>query len=319
MSFDNIPVLRTIKNTRRGDVSGRYFDRDHLKEHAKSSGINIRQQIESYIEDKTTCEPYVIIHGNDVDTALEWTEILLDQVPEDLRGHIGGLAMGGGSFGTGQKEAFLRAFLAGHIMKERDDLTKKKIHFLGLGSLARAFPFLAMMKSGHYLPEWSISYDSTTHTGNHHVGNYLTERGKMMMFGRVDNNSYTKIYDEICRNIPTFQKSGLDRKVFHKILNSPLRYYIDEEGGNFADAIHTNLGIALSQIVNFVRKIEIYSNDLDVFLKDMIPQNEWPKYLSVSKINSLDTYRYWDKHVGRYIESKPTPELARRSTLDEFE
>lgn len=316
MSFDEIPVILPKKKSKRGDLSGRFFDRDNLKSFAKMSGENLKDQIESFLDLKTECVPFMIIHGNDVDTAIEWTETLLDQIPEELRCHIGGIAMGGGSFGNGVKEALLRAFLAGHILKERNDLPNKRIHFLGLGSLRNSFPFISMMNSGHYLPEWTISYDSTTHTSGHHLGNYLNKNGKLVLFGRDNTHVYQFIHDEICSNVKTYKDHNQSRDELYKLLNSPVRKYVDG-GGKFEDILHANLGIATSSIINFTRKLNEYQGNFKTFLKDLVEPNNWNLYQQAAKINSMDSYLYFDRHLGKMLDSKQTPEKTTGS-LDEF-
>lgn len=177
MCFDEIPLRITGTQSKRGDTSNRFFDRENLKEFATQTGLNVKRQIEVYLEEKSSCMPFLIVHGNDVPSALTWTETVLDQIPYDLHKYIGGIAMGGGSFGNGEKEALLRAVIAGHILRTRDDILHKQIHFLGLGSLKNTFSFISMMKSGMYDPSWHISYDSTTHSSGHHFGQYLSRTG----------------------------------------------------------------------------------------------------------------------------------------------
>lgn len=315
MSFDVIPLITTGKS-KRNDLSMRFFDRENVGKYAAETGDNLREQIEVFLEHKTSCQPFFIIHGNDVDSALEWTEKALDRVPHDMRKHIGGIAMGGGSFGNGQKEMLLRAVLAGHILNERDDLQYKRIHFLGLGSLTNAFPFLAMMKSGLYKPEWNISYDSTTHTSAHHMGDYLFSDGKRVSFGKSFTHVYRLIYEDISKNLKSFDTDEHSIELFHKTLTSPAQGYVDK-GGQFKDVLYSNLGCALSSIYNFTRKIDAYSQDFNLFLKERIPTKEWGIYQHIARIDSIDAYRNWDRQMGSYFSSSRLSDYTDTS-LDSF-
>lgn len=317
MSFDVIPLI-TIGKSKRGDLSTRFFDRENLAAYAKETGQNLRDQIETFLEEKTSCLPFFIVHGNDSSTALEWVDVALKEVPEDMRQYIGGIAMGGGSFGNGRKEALLRAVLAGHIMQERDDLVHKSIHFLGLGSLANTFPFLAMNKSGLYKKDWHISYDSTSHTSGHHMGNYFYNTGKQMRMNKPFTHTYQIIYDDIRKNLKVFDEHADDYgvKKFHKTLTSPARGYVDD-GGDFADILYSNLGCALSSILNFTRKVDAYSQDFNMFLEERIPKKEWNIYMQIAKVDSLEAYKKWDAQMGRYFPSMQITDYTGTS-LDNF-
>lgn len=301
MCFDEIPLVVTGKKSKRNDVSNRFFDKDNLKDYAQKTGLNVKEQIEVYLENNSNCKPYFIIHGNDIETAIDWVNYSLDVIPNDLRKHIGGIAMGGGTFGNGLKESLLRAFLAGYILQTRDDLVNKNLHFLGLGSLTNAFPFLVFLSSGLYNKEWCISYDSTSHTQAHHNGNYINNEGKSIEMGRAYTNRYKIIYDDVCINSDVFKNLDVPLKEFYKVLNSPAGKYI--ESNNFATFLSVNLVCALSTITNFTRKINQYATNLEDFLHERIPGNKWSIYKSLSNIKTLDDYKYWDKTVGCYVPS----------------
>jgi len=316
MSFDVIPLKITGAKSKRNDLSTRFFDRENLIKYAEETGDNLREQIEVFLEKKTACQPFFIVHGNDIDSAIEWTDRALARVPADMMKHVGGIAMGGGSFGNGQKEMLLRAVLAGHILRTRDDLIYKRIHFLGLGSLTNAFPFLAMIKSGMYDQSWNISYDSTTHTSSHHMGDYLFADGKRRAFTKSRTHAYQLMYDDISANLKSFNTEEHSVKLFHKTLTSPAQGYVDG-GGNFKDVLYSNLGCALSSIYNFTRKIDQYSKDFNLFLEERIPNKEWGIYQQIAAIDSVEAYREWDAKMGMYFDSKRLPDFT-NTNLDGF-
>lgn len=316
MSFDVIPLIVSGKSSKRNDRSTRFFDRDNLDAYAKETGDNLREQIEVFLEKKTECMPFFIIHGNDIDSALRWVEVALNQVPEHLMQYVGGIAMGGGSFGNGQKEMLLRAVVAGHVLRTRNDLIHKRIHFLGLGSLTGTFPFLAMMKSGFYEPHWNISYDSTTHTSAHHMGDYFFSDGKRIAFTKSYTHTYQLMYDDIATNLKSFNTDEHTIKLFHKTLTSPAQGYVDK-GGDFKQVLYSNLGCALSSIYNFTRKVDQYSRDFNLFLEERIPKKEWGLYQQIAKIDSLEAYKRWDAVMGSYYESKRLSDFTNTS-LDSF-
>lgn len=301
MSFDEIP-LKTIGKSKRNDMSTRFFDRENIRAYAKQTGKNLRRQIEVFLEDKTTCRPFFIVHGNDVDTALEWTDVALNEIPLDERKYIGGIAMGGGSFGAGEKEILLRAILAGHILETRDDIVEKKMHFLGLGSLKNTFSFISLLHSGMYNRDWHISYDSTTHSSGHHFGKYLYQNGEMESFNRQFNRKYQDIYNDIQKTIPFFEEN-ISIETFYNTLNTQLASYA-EKGGDASDFIWSNLGCVIGSVVNFTRNVDRYASDYNTFLEERIEQKNHPLYMSLLNIKNLDDYRAWDRDMGRFFPSK---------------
>lgn len=317
MSFDVIPLITSGKS-KRGDMTTRFFDRENLERYAKETGQNLRDQIEVYIEKQTSCLPFFIVHGNDVDTALTWVDAALKEIPEDMRQFIGGIAMGGGTFGSGRKEALLRAVLAGHILNERSDITHKNIHFLGLGSLNSAFPFIAMHRSGLYKEDWHISYDSTTHTSAHHMGNYLYNDGKQIQLGKPMTHSYRLVYEDIKNNLKTFRDADYSIELFHKTLTYPAGKYSDE-GGAFSDVLYSNLGCAISSMLNFTRKLDSYVKDYKLFLQERVPKKEWNIYKQLSNIKTIDDYRRWDMQMGQYFPSTSIQNYTNTSLGNFFE
>lgn len=316
MCFDEIPLKTTGSKSKRGDTSNRFFDRDNLKEYAKKTGINVKRQIEVYLEGKSSCMPFLIVHGNDVETALTWTDTLLEQIPYDQHKYIGGIAMGGGSFGNGEKEALLRAVIAGHILSTRDDIVHKQIHFLGLGSLKNAFSFISMMKSGMYKPDWHISYDSTTHSSGHHFGQYIDKNGKSIGITRSYTYDYQRILNDIRSNVvPDYPDVSTDE--FFQILNMSYGQFTELKTMEPKKFLWANMACCMSSATNFMRKIDQYVDNFDSFLEEQIDSKRQSLYMSIANIKTLDDFYKWDKNVGRYLPSKKIGDQA--SNMLEFD
>ena len=81
------------------------------------------------------------MQGNDVDTYLEWADIILKTVPKDQHHLLGGIAMGAAALGTGNLEDVQRAYIASEV-PIRDEDGQMNLHILGVGSLRRMLPYL---------------------------------------------------------------------------------------------------------------------------------------------------------------------------------
>lgn len=302
MSFDDIPLVVTGGSSKRNDTSSRSFDRVNLDKFARSTGQNLKDQIATFLAEGTVCRPFFIVHGNDLETALRWTEVALKELPDEWIQHIGGIAMGGGSFGNGPKETLLRVIVAGEILNTRADIVHKNIHFLGLGSLTNAFAIVALSKSGYLKPEWHVSYDSTSHSSGHIMGQYIDRHGKLIKLGKSLNRAYQHIYDDINSNFPFYsQAPGMD--TFFKTLTTSSSHHTDA-GGTMKDILWSNLGCSMSSVVNFTRKISEYCQNYNQFLDERIDMRHQSMYISILNIKTIDDFKRWNQTIGQRFPSK---------------
>ena len=110
MCFDEIPVKVADGRSERNDTKGRSFDKDNFEDYARKTGQNIKRQLEVFDKYESSCKPFVILQGNDVDTYLQWYEYIMEEVPNEWHNRLGGVALGAAALGTGALEDIKRLY-----------------------------------------------------------------------------------------------------------------------------------------------------------------------------------------------------------------
>lgn len=311
MSFDEIPLVTVGEGggSRRGSMATRFFDVDGYREKARQSGQNLVDQIRLFLEQGSKAEPMMIIHGNNFDNAREWVDIMLETVPADLHQYIGGIAMGGGSFGAAEKEMVLRTAVAADTLKRYPHL-KQYVHFLGIGSVRLLLAAFYFRKNG-WLDGVSISYDSTSHSSAHHMGRHIMEGGVNIGYTRTMSREFEIILADVKRHFPDFPFSM--EQFFFCLTNSAGA--VDKKYGSRLPIIETSTAMVMASVRNFQSEVHRIDKDVNEYLKAYVDPSEWGKYHTFEEAKDAASFVRWDREFGNVFKSKKITQLA-TSILD---
>lgn len=244
MSFDEIPVKTLSNKAQMGVTALRRFDRQNLKQYAVDSAKNLMAQIEHFQKvGGGRAKPLAIIHGNDVDTYIDFANYMFDTIPLDMHDLVGGLSISGQTLGEGTLEAVERAFVSCIIPHNN----KKTMHLLGVGSMSRLIPYLAFMRSGLFDKDTHISYDSTTHSGGLIRREYIDGNLNRLKPGKQFNTTWERVYDDVIRVFPESKTDIPGAKVFFEASNLD----IETRKGQERPYIRACIGFLCASIENF--------------------------------------------------------------------
>ena len=316
MCFDEIPIGVVGGRSDRNDISGRFFDRDNLEQFARETGKNIKRQIEIVLDEKSTAKTMIIAQGNDYETYMSWVDFIMKEIPPSYHEHIGGIAMGAAALGTGPLEDIERAAYATKLPFQMEN---PYIHILGVGSIRRLLPYIALAKSGYYPENIHISYDSTTHTSGASMGLYFLDTG--MSITRTFNEDYAILYNDI--NVKyNLAGKGIDIHTFHGAINSNSTYYMNKATGEVDDEkmeifFHCIIGYISSSIGNFTKKIDRCLNSKSYIVNVATEHNVFKEINSLTNMKDIDDFLYWMNTYGSSTKSKRISGI-KPSTLDNF-
>lgn len=317
MSFDEIPVRTTSTDgtSAKIDTRRRYFDKDNFENYARQTGRNIKSQIEKYIELKSNCRPFVIIHGACHNTYYDWANYVLDEVG-NLQEHIGGIAMGSAALGMGQLEDVKRAFYVNLLPFKRPF----HLHILGVGALKRMLPYLLFSQTNLY-EDINISYDSTTHSMSLDNGlfyfSYCKKTGNGYGGSSVKmGRPFSNIYNTVTEEINSVCGLNMNPKEFHKLMNIAVGEYV-QDGGKFINIMQARLGFILTNVHNFTKDVETLMQDKSAFLKFCRDKKCENEYAALFDVKNIEDFLYWEKHIGKFMDSESVNDVA-PSSLEEL-
>lgn len=304
MSFDEIPVKAAKASIT--DMSGRMFDVDNYEEKARETGRNLARQIQIFKETGTECRPFAIMQGNCLHTYQRWCELVIEQVPEEDRDYIGGVAMGFAGLGYGELEGIKAAYYVTQL-----PFKFKAVHFLGVGSIKRLFPVIALRSNGKY-DGLHLSYDSTSQTSGPNWGNYYVDDslGSMNIYrdntGKFRENNLW-IYNDIKKNLPMFDLT------FDEYIEGISRYGLSEYDEPDAGGIQKKWirliswqAHILSSIMNFSNMFDDLSNDFSK-AKTYMSDNEIQAYSALRHVDTPTQFDKWLTTFSKMFQSKGVP------------
>jgi hypothetical protein len=306
MCFDQIPIGVVSEKSDRNDTTGRYFDKTNLEFYSRETGKNIKRQIELFLEEKSSSKPMIIAQGNDYESYMYWVEYILKELPPSYLPYIGGIAMGGAALGTGALEDMERAAYSTNLPFQMEE---PYIHILGVGSIRRLLPYLALARSGFFPENLHLSYDSTTHTSGVSIGLYYHK--KAMTIGRdykLNYNEYNTIYNDIDTKYDLSGK-GIDVEMFFNSINSNSSYYNDRDNNSIdKDKMmlyyHCLISFISSSIGNFTNKINRCLQSEDVLIEVADQNKVSAEITALLNIDNIDKFLKWKQNVGNSIKSK---------------
>lgn len=309
MSFDEIPIVKNQDGS--GDMrqqapSSRRIDQDNLIVKAKQSGENIIKQIETFLDEKSNCKPFVVIHGNNYDNTMRWCDTIIKTIPQDMHQYIGGAAMAFTALGNGELEAIKSAFYSTQLPFDFKD-----IHFLGMGVIRRLMPIIVFRRSGLYQNQ-VITYDSTTHTSATRWGRYLMGDGYTLQNMPLDTRYWVSIiYDDIKKHFPFFDVTETEYERF--IVNGRMSDLSIEE--KMLRVIVWS-GHILSSMLNLTENVEKCVSD-DTMLIDIF-KDRIPPIMALHDVKSNDDFNRWISEFGKSFASDPIGSGANNTNISKW-
>lgn len=312
MSFDQIPVRLNGNKTSVTDFSTRCFDLSLFDERAKESGMNLNKQLEFFRIQKDTyshvTKPLLVVHGNSLELAQKWVNIVMDNIDNVNKPFIAGLATAASSMGFGSYET-LQLSAVPYLLDIPSEIPKQ-YHILGVGSLIRMQPYLMfdnMFNNSH-----RISYDSTTHTSSINFGRYTTHNLNTIQANRKSDYIYNRIYNDITSR---FTDIHMDRSKFI----DAVQFNKTEYGAKYPNDDWYNYYVArliypADQIYTFMNQLNIMKKDLvnkkyDKFNPSLVP------LLNVRDIKDFNEYLQW---VKPFMKSKKMDICKKEVVFDLF-
>ena len=313
MSFDEIPVsIINSGRSSRSELNNKYFDRSRFEWCARESGRNIKTQIETFIEMKSDAKPMFIVQGGDCASYSKWVELALEEIPQELHDHIGGVAMGSGGIGNGTLEDCKRAFYYTQLPLENKN---KHLHLLGIGSVSRMIPFLAFVNNGLY-KDIHLSYDSTTHTSGVEMGRYYGPDFSYITAGRDyerNHYQYAEIHADIQKNIPGYTETV---EFYHEAMNTSVRKYQAKYGDASAPILAYNVNFT-SSVLNFLKHVDSINQDF-MQIQHVVDDGEMNALNELRNVKTLDQFEYWERGFGTTLKSQPVRDGLPTSLPEDF-
>jgi hypothetical protein len=325
MSFDEIPV--SLKSTRssRSDTSSKYFDREKFEWCARESGKNIRDQIETFLKMKSEARPFFIAQGNDLESYVRWTELALEEIPKELHERIGGVALGAVALGTGTLEDCKRAFYYTQLPLSQ---TTHHFHLLGVGSVSRLLPVIAMQNHSVYQGTL-ISYDSTTHTSGVQMGRYYGPDFQWITPGRLfrdDEGKYqtenggqgAEDYKFINADVRKYVKDYIvDDDFFMEAMNIPVRAYQKLHNGNYMPPLEAFSAYFVGSTMNFIRHVDAVTQDFTL-AHGLVDETTYSAINDMRNVKTKQDFEHWLRHAGTSLDSTPIEDGQPASLPEDF-
>ena len=325
MSFDEIPVSLKYERSSRSDTSSKYFDRSKFEWCARESGKNIRDQIETFIKMGSQARPFFIAQGNDLDSYVRWTELAMEEIPKELHEFIGGVALGAVALGTGTLEDCKRAFYYTQLPLSK---TTNHFHLLGVGSVSRLLPVIAMQHHDVY-QNTLVSYDSTTHTSGVQMGRYYGPDFQWITPGRLfrdDEGNYqtenggqgAADYSFINADVRKYVKDYIvDDDFFMEAMNVPVRAYQKLHNGEFMPPLEAFSAYFVGSTMNFMRHVETVSNDFTQ-AHGLVSEMTYSAIDAMRAVKTRQDFEYWLQHAGTSLDSSPIEDGQPASLPEDF-
>jgi len=306
--FDEIPISFTGTKSSRLDISTRWYNMDVVEEKAKQTGRNVAKQIETFLDMKSDCLPVFIVQGNCIETANIWVKNALAEIPKSHHKYITCAAQSFSSAGFGNKEDILRAQIFTQL-----PFDLQHIHLLGVGALSRLVPTIIYMQNGTY-KNLHISYDSTSHSGGPTNGRTFIGNKDYKFPRQLDKTKWPTIFNSIQDkfNMP------LTIQEFHDLVNSGTKA-IDENYGSRDKQVIALSALVLNAVAEFMGSVEKVLHDKKALMKLITNKKQANIFESLYEVKSSEDYKYWESHIGRFVDSKPISKSPPNNIFDFFE
>ena len=91
-----------------------------------------------------------------------------------------------------------------------------------------------------------------------------------------------------------------------------------EQGGKFIDVMRARLAFILTNVHNFTMDVSELMNSKENFLRFCRDKGCENEYSTLFDVKTNDDFLYWEKHVGKFMDSEPVNSVAPSSLEDLF-
>ena len=306
--FDEPPIGFAGDSVSKHSPGQKWFEHNRVEEAGILTGKNITAQLKLFQNNNSKAKVMIIAHGNCLSSYQDGLNYMMDQVPDNLKHQIGGLAIGGGCLGNGPLEDAKKAFFFSQL---DHGLDTSHIHILGVGSVTRFFPFFIMIQNGMF-KNLRISYDSTTHTSGSTFGRYSFD-GFGVDVNRIESQ-WKKVYEDVCSK---FDFSDISFEDFYEagLCSSFVKY--EEAHGSKDILIRTQLSLALASTWNFIDKSEEFLYNKNMLESYIMSNNKFRPLQFLYQVKTADDFNEWDKQFGKHLRSNEV-KSQKVMSLDDF-
>lgn len=235
MCFDDIPlkceqVSKDKSTSQRTNTSNKTFITSELKQRAQNTGKNVNRQLRVFADNDYVTKVLLIAQGNEPQEFADFVHYQYDEIDDDLKHKIQGIAVADTCIGNGVLETIDMTYGFGLIDIPKE--YRNHIHYLGVGSISRLMPVIEMKRSGYLLDDLYVTFDSTSHTSSYVMGKLIDEFGDTHKLGTSPSKKnmefFEHLYDEYM--LPFFGKENKDEYISYKIQNLRGSKHIHNEG-----------------------------------------------------------------------------------------
>ncbi len=291
MCFDEIP-LEIDGRSGINDVGSRFFNPSAFDECAAQTGKNIERQIDIFQDMESDTKPVLILHGQNYEHFSRWSEILLKNVKQEYHKYLTSVALSSACIGQSDFLSEIeKSFLVKQLPLEVDHM-----HILGAGSLRRLMGNVVFFANGYYEPEFTVSFDSTTHTKLAMMGSYW-RNGSILTLSRTMNDKYQMIYDDIMKK----KNINLTLNEFFEGLTNSATDYNDKY--NSKETVITSAqAVCFSSIYNFKEYLDKARNSKKFLLS--LVKKDHKIFDLLYDVKTLDDFNHWKTNYSRYLPKK---------------
>ena len=127
---------------------------------------------------------------------------------------------------------------------------------------------------------------------------------------------FSNIYRTVVTEINAVCGTEYTAEQYHKLMNISVGEYL-ENGGKFVDVMRARLAFILTNVHNFTLDVSTLMNSKEEFLRFCRDKNCENEYSTLFDVKNTDDFLYWEKNVGRFMDSEPVSEVA-PSTLEDL-
>lgn len=328
MCFDEIPLyvrelVKSESSSNRTRIDNKMFLPELVKEKAQLTGQNVNDQLRVFKEIGSKCKVMMIAQGNCAEDFAEFIHYQYEQIDEDLRDGIKGIALADTCIGNGVLESI--EMLHGLKLIDIPEQYKKHVHLLGVGSLSRMMPVIELSRSGFLDKDLIVSLDSTTHTSAYVMGKLIDVDGKMYPLGKgpTDDNIrlFTDIYNDYFK--PFYGPDKLTDYIKFMTTNLRGSKHIHERH-DLGDMAYMTYSFApLEFVKRFMTAVNDCRRSFDAYHKYMKNKESLVACMNqLSKVKTLDDMDAYKTAISPYVDSKRIPRKSSSSTkqlsMDDF-
>jgi len=325
MCFDEIPVKilnsdSGKKSQNRTSLTNKVYVTDDAIAKAKLTGQNVNNQLRKYKELNSDCKAMLIVQGNCAQDYVDWVHAAYEEIDEELRPSIHGLALANSSLGIGIRESVEMCSAFGKIDIEH---LKHNIHFLGMGSFRRMIPIMELCRSGYFPDTTNISFDSSSHSSKMMMGTFTDKNNKQIDIGKKWSIKNEQVFGDIYDDIIKYFKTDIDKETYVKHIVTNI-----SDGKNLRSSQSFE---SIAELTYFVYCMHCVNNFMNAIMDCMQDPNNYYKILDTRKSDignmlkvllSLSTVKNnsdMDAWISGYSKFLPSKRIKRIKNLNSYQ